>query len=465
MSYFPVSIIEVKNRIAKKYSKRSLRTSLFPQYDGDAFVEKVENNFGEELVRVEGNIPHSLKIMNGDRFLFISKDQSKFTHGLHKYPAKFFPELPRWLINKYSLPDQIILDPFSGSGTTNVEAMLLGRHSVGVDVDPFAHLLAVVKTTPISAERLRFFADPLIKELINYRPEFVPVQDLPNFPYRDNWFNDYILKELSFIKKLINRDISDLQVRNFFLIVFSSVIRSVSNADDNCTRTVVRKSLNKEIYPAMALTKFVENLLLNIYRMEEFCEAVPSNIRTIFPKNSEARSIEYQNQYFDFALTSPPYANAVDYPRTHQLEIYWLDIANGSLRDLKESHVGTEVVRSSDYKIFHKTGYHDIDEVLSQIFYLDDRRSYIAYKFIMDMRANLIEVHRVLKQGAYYAVVIGNNRIRGVLFESWKYLMTMADDLGFEIESYFGSEIIKHFIKVPRGERINTDWIIILRKK
>ncbi len=343
--------------------------------------------------------------------------------------------------------------------------MLLGRHSVGVDVDPFAQLLAVVKTTPISAERIRLFADPLIKELINYRPEFISMQDLPNFPYRDNWFNEYILRELSFIKKLIIKDISDMQIRNFFLIVFSSIIRSVSNADDNCTRTVVRKSLNKEIYPAMALTKFVENLLLNIYRMEEFCEEVPSNIRTIFPKNSEARYIEYQNEYFDFALTSPPYANAVDYPRTHQLEIYWLDIATGSLRDLKESHVGTEVVRSSDYKIFHKTGYPDIDEVLSQIYYLDDRRSYIAYKFIMDMRANLTEVHRVLKKGAYYAVVIGNNRIRGILFESWKYLMTMADDLGFEIDSYFGSEIIKHFIKVPRGERINTDWIIILRKK
>lgn len=39
-----------------------------------------------------------------------------------------------------------------------------------------------------------------------------------------------------------------------------------------------------------------------------------------------------------------------------------------------------------------------------------------------------------------------------------------AEDIGFGIENYFGSEIIKHFIKGPRGERIDTDWILVLKK-
>lgn len=465
MSYFPYSINEVKNRVAKRHLKKSAKATLFPLDPNLSSIVKINNDFGEQLVRVEGDIPLSLEIQNGDRFLFISKDQSKFTHGIHKYPAKFFPELPRWLISKYSQKGQTILDPFSGSGTSNIEAMILGRHSVGVDVDPFARKLAIVKTTPIPAEKLRYFADPIVKELINYRPEFTAVNDIPEFPYRDNWFNDYILNELSFIKKMIDQNIIEKSIKDFFLIVFSSIIRNVSNADDNCTRTVVRKRLNKDIYPGMALTKFVENLLLNIYRMEDFCEAINEKVDTHFPQNSDARALEYQDEYFDFALTSPPYANAVDYPRTHQLEIYWLDIASGSLRDLKETHIGTEVVRISDYKDFHGTGYSEIDEILKLIFTVDNRRAFIAYKFLSDMKANLLETSRVLKKGSRYAVVIGNNRIRGILFESWKYLMIIAADLGFEVESYFGSEIIKHFIKVPRNERINTDWVIILRKK
>ncbi len=44
--------------------------------------------------RVEGDIPVSLPVEDGDRFLFISRDQRILTHGIHKYPAKFFPELP-----------------------------------------------------------------------------------------------------------------------------------------------------------------------------------------------------------------------------------------------------------------------------------------------------------------------------------------------------------------------------------
>ncbi|NUM43054.1 MAG: hypothetical protein HUU45_15670 [Leptospiraceae bacterium] len=77
---------------------------------------------------------------------------------------------------------------------------------------------------------------------------------------------------------------------------------------------------------------------------------------------------------------------------------------------------------------------------------------------------NLQEVHRVLKYNGRYIVVVGNNNIRGEIFQSWRYLMDMAELIGFKIENYFGSEIIKHFIKVPRNERINTDWIIVLRK-
>jgi len=42
--------------------------------------------------------------------------------------------------------------------------------------------------------------------------------------------------------------------------------------------------------------------------------------------------------------------------------------------------------------------------------------------------------------------------------------MSLAEKAGFTVENYFASEIIKHFIKVPREERINTDWVLVLKK-
>ena len=42
--------------------------------------------------------------------------------------------------------------------------------------------------------------------------------------------------------------------------------------------------------------------------------------------------------------------------------------------------------------------------------------------------------------------------------------MKLSERVGFNVENYFGSEIIKHFIKVPREERIDTDWVLVLQK-
>ena len=54
-------------------------------------ITQIINDFGENIVQVDGDIPVNLPAKDGDRFLFISHDQSLLTHGLHKYPAKFSP--------------------------------------------------------------------------------------------------------------------------------------------------------------------------------------------------------------------------------------------------------------------------------------------------------------------------------------------------------------------------------------
>lgn len=468
-SFYPISLDEIKAKVAKKNGRRNglsngkiHQVNLFYNQPLDN-VKEIINEFGEKIIRVDGEIPVDLPVKDKDRFLFISYDQSILTHGLHKYPAKFFPELPRWLIKRYSKEGDIILDPFSGSGTTNIEALLSGRHSIGIDVDPFSRYLAKVKTTPLSEKELQSAQKYLLRLILNYKPSKVSEKDIPIFPYRNNWFNQEIILELAYLKKIIEALNTSEDIKDFFRICLSSIIRSVSNADDNCTRTVIRKKLNKKVYPADALKKFAEVILINVPKMIEFTKNYPIAISVNFPDTMDARNINYQD-YFDLAVTSPPYANAVDYPRTHQLESYWLELTRGSLTPLKKKHVGTESVSSNEYKKLHKIGVKEADMALSSIFKKDPRRSYIAFKYLDDMRLNLLEVHKALKTNGRYIVVVGNNKIRGELFENWKYIMTLAEKVGFTIENYFASEIIKHFIKVPREERINTDWVIVLRK-
>ncbi|MBC6400602.1 MAG: hypothetical protein GDA42_05690 [Ekhidna sp.] len=119
------TIEQIRDKITKKniYFQRKLQNRLIN-------VLSFMNNFGETLIRIDGEIPVDLPVNKEDRFLFISYEQTRYTHGIHKYPAKFFPELPRWLIKKYTKKNDIVLDPFGGSATASIEALLNNRNSV-----------------------------------------------------------------------------------------------------------------------------------------------------------------------------------------------------------------------------------------------------------------------------------------------------------------------------------------------
>ena len=71
---------------------------------------------------------------------FHSHDSGYASHNFHSFPAKFPPQLPRKFINALTSPDDIVLDPMLGSGTTVVEALLAERNGIGFDIDPLALL-------------------------------------------------------------------------------------------------------------------------------------------------------------------------------------------------------------------------------------------------------------------------------------------------------------------------------------
>lgn len=66
-------------------------------------------------------------------------------HNFHWYPATFPSAIPGTLIPLLSSPGDLIVDPFSGSSTTGIEAVRLGRDYVGFDTNPIAVLMARAK--------------------------------------------------------------------------------------------------------------------------------------------------------------------------------------------------------------------------------------------------------------------------------------------------------------------------------
>ncbi len=72
------------------------------------------------------------------------------TRAIYSYPAKFQAHLPAELIRLFTAPGELVVDPYSGGGTTGLEAFVLGRPFFGVDLSPFACLVARVKTTRLA---------------------------------------------------------------------------------------------------------------------------------------------------------------------------------------------------------------------------------------------------------------------------------------------------------------------------
>jgi hypothetical protein len=277
------------------------------------------------------------------------------------------------------------------------------------------------------------------------------------------------LRELAIISECVDSLNSKYNndIGNFFRVILSSIIRDMSNADPHCTRTVLRKKVIKRISPGDTLTKFAEKLLHQYNSMSELFEISKTlDIHDVRLPLGNALDTGLESDSIDLAVTSPPYINAVDYPRTHQLEMYWLGLLGDSpLSHVKREYIGTETVYKNEYVELKTSGYETLDPILERIFSSDPRRSFIVYKFFEDMKNQLAETYRVLKPGGRYCITIGNNLIRGVEVNSDRILSEIATSVvGFEQELTFFSKLIRHFIRIPRPERMMGEWILVLKK-
>jgi hypothetical protein len=74
------------------------------------------------------------------------RERTKHVHRLHPYLGKFIPQLVEIFLRKYFTKGSTVLDPFSGSATTLVQANELGINSIGYDISAFNVLLGNAKT-------------------------------------------------------------------------------------------------------------------------------------------------------------------------------------------------------------------------------------------------------------------------------------------------------------------------------
>lgn len=263
-------------------------------------------------------------------------DSAALTHGFHTYPARMHPAIARSLIASLSAPGARVLDPFCGSGTVAIEAMVAGRRAVGVDLNPLAVRIAAVQSELRGeAARTRFehTLEAVTAASIERVRGRVPVRAKLT-PKERSFYDPHVLLELAGLYEEIAR-VENAADRRALEIVFSSLLVKFSRQQADTVEEHVIKRIRKGLTSEFFLRKGHELS----QRWAALCEAAGRDAVPARVLEGDARALPAvlrdagapRDLAFDLVLTSPPYGGTYDYHAHHARRYPWLQIDAGAL--------------------------------------------------------------------------------------------------------------------------------------
>ena len=394
--------------------------------DADTMLPAISDAFGVGQI-MPNDYLKALRTLLGSDLDFRRAEGSCAAHGIHAFGAKFPPALPRMFIAGLTKPGEVVLDPMAGSGTTVLEACLLGRHGIGLDIDPLALRIAAAKMCMPDAGRVREALDALCAAVSctqdDREEKFKSNFDEETWNFINYWFLPAQSREILLIKREIDK-IKDDDLRLFLEISLSSVIIAKRGGcslalDLAHTRPHRAKVAYDERGNLVFCTVPDPNAAAAHQRkvvrpvLAEFRKRALSNVGAAAPGSgagiivrADARRMPLTDDSVDLIVTSPPYAaGAIDYMRAHKFSLIWLGYSLADLRAMRgrsaevdESCAGSQTTRA----------------VLAALGDRDKQKAKVVGRYYEDMAKVLAEVRRVLRPGRGAVFVVGNSVIRGV---------------------------------------------------
>lgn len=407
------------------------------------------------------------------------------THGIHAYAAKFPPQLVKYGIRHYSHRGDLVVDPMMGSGTTLVEARVLGRNAVGYDIDPLARLIAKVKSTPVDTTLVTHAAKEIVARIyatLDELPTLPSVQAFidakaPEFHNRDYWFLPSVTNSLTLLAYHITHVETSDHIRDFLWIAFSSLIlarTSVANARDIIHS---RHHFFEHAVAPDVVAKFTDRLKRMCRQMDEFVTLIDrkphAETRALL---GDARCLPLETETVDLVVTSPPYATALDYPRAHFLAVAWMEQRLGiTLKDYMNQaprYVGSE--RGRLMKTFQLNDSlsknHLAAEVLAELAKESTRQSNLVQRYFVDMKQVLSEVSRILKHKRHALIVVCPSHLRRVEIPTHEVLIEFAEEVGLRtkhvhVRTIAANRRVLPYAKEAFGQRMSTEYVLVLQKR
>lgn len=383
-----------------------------------------------------------------------------------KYPCRSVAYIPRMIFKKYASEHTNknfkVIDPFMGSGTTAIEANEYTSEIYGLEVDPYARLIATVsnlKYTKSEIQQIELFYNTVLNTWETIKPKKSLQPLLANIRY---WFNENEYTDLLKLKTAIfDLTSGNEKIMNFLLAVFAEIIRACSKAERQSLKPYISKRFPKEPKPVLpTFAKALEKYVLSV--SDSLCNLSDG----IVWLEGDATNFKTRSQ-INIAVTSPPYINALDYTRCIKLESCWLGLMDDAyLSYIKSQQIG-EASRIKSVNIDTNT-FIVTTPYLKDIREIDFRRFQTVQAYFQDISSNLKSMYSALVNGGEYHMIIGNSAIRGFYIPTHQIIAEIAQDLGFSWDGYFKYPIRDHRTSIPRngnGGKIAYEHVIKLVKR
>lgn len=398
------------------------------------------------------------------------KETAYITHGYHRYPAKFIPQIVSRLIEKYTKRGDFIVDPFGGCGTTLVESKVMGRPSIAVDINPVAVLITKAKITPLDSNKIEKEYIFLKKRLETYNKDIkvkIPQHERINY-----WFKPEEKRKLAFILAEISK-VEDQDMRDFLFCGFSNILKNCSIWLQKSNKPT--RDLNKiPSEPISTFLKQIKKMLQGNTKLFEILEK-NKNLKTkskVFC--ADARKIPIKGSTISLIVTSPPYVTSYEYADLHQLTVLWLEYTK-DLSDFRKRFIGTSYHTKKDL-ILNST---IAENIRTKLLKIDKKTADEVSTYFSEMNQVFVEMKRILKKGGKTCIVVGNTSLRGVSILNAEVFVEQLQNIGLKVINIIKREIPSKnlpsvrdkktgkFAKITDKNKISaypTEYILVMEK-
>lgn len=383
------------------------------------------------------------RLVEEEDWTFAGVDTQYMTHGLHPYPARMIPQISRKLINLFVRSKQdVLLDPFMGSGGVLVESLLKGNDAIGVDLNPLAVLIARVKTRPLNPKTLNENARMLL-ESISHDIESGVSYSPPTIPRLDFWYLPNAIHELAIIRHyVLELEEKDNAIADFFKVCFSLAARKTSNIRNGEFKLYRKRKEDLQKYNPKPLRVFNEIVNSNIAKMREFYETMQGiTAEAHILKGNTKQLLEINPKVLHegsatLVVTSPPYGDShttVAYGQYSRYSSLWLGFDEEEVFKVDSGALGGKPI--SDFNDLESP---TLDNAISKVRNAginahDETRAREVAAFFTDIDKCMAEIAKALKKGqSHCCFVLGNRTVRRVQLQTDKILIEIGKKYGYQ---------------------------------